>query len=209
MKLKKSNKAVNRIALGCCVLLLSGCATYQPAQTDNICKIFKESPKWYWAAQRTEKKWDVPIAVQMAVIKQESHFQAKVKPPRKKLFGFIPWFRPSSAYGYAQALDQTWDEYKTDTGSAFSKRNDFKASTDFIGWYAANARKRAGIPAEDAGALYLAYHEGVGGYQRKTYLGKPWLLAVSEKVDRCANQYATQLERCESNLPKKHWWNIG
>ena len=41
----------------------------------------------------------------MAIIKQESSFIADAKPDRRKLLGFIPWKRKSSARGYAQAID--------------------------------------------------------------------------------------------------------
>jgi hypothetical protein len=48
---------------------------------------------------------------------QESRFVADAKPPRPWLFGIIPWFRNSSAYGYPQAQDSTWDWYLREAGS--------------------------------------------------------------------------------------------
>ncbi len=194
-----------------CFMLLSftGCATYQPAQTENVCRIFKESPRWYWSTQASERQWHVPIAVQMAIMHQESRFQPKAKPPRRKLLGFIPWKRPSSAYGYTQALTGTWEEYQRNTHSNGAKRDNFKAATDFIGWYANKAQQKANISPSDARALYLAYHEGIGGYQRQTYANKQWLMNVAHKVDRRARTYDQQLNICQASLPKKHWWNIG
>ena len=47
-------------------------------------------------------KWNAPIALQLAIINQESSFKQFAKPERKKLFGIIPSSRPSSAFGYAQ-----------------------------------------------------------------------------------------------------------
>ena len=48
----------------------------------------------------------------MAFILQESSYIQGAKPERTKLLGFIPWKRKSSAFGYAQALDGTWERYK-------------------------------------------------------------------------------------------------
>src|ERR1044071_6541090 len=118
----------------------------------------------------------------MAIIHQDSKFSATARPPRTKLFSVIPWKRPTSAYGYTQALRSTWAQYKNSEGGFLSSRNDFADGVDFIGWYAYQAYIRAHIPRMDAYRLYLAYHEGVGGYQRRTYLKKPWLILVARKV---------------------------
>ena len=53
----------------------------------------------------------------------------------------------SSAYGYAQALEGTWDDYRKDTGRRGADRDDFADSSDFIGWYMHGAAgERAGDP---------------------------------------------------------------
>ncbi len=65
-----------------------------------------------------------------------------------------------------------------------------------MGWYANQANRTAGIPRYDAYRLYLAYHEGIGGYQRKTYLQKPWLIQVARKVKARSQIYQAQLNRC-------------
>jgi len=51
----------------------------------------------------------------MAIIRQESSFQADAQPPRSRILWIIPGPRPSSAYGYSQALDGTWDWYRQAT----------------------------------------------------------------------------------------------
>ncbi|MGL6030382.1 MAG: hypothetical protein ACRC0B_01385, partial [Legionella sp.] len=145
-----------------CPLLLLSCASAPPRDVNNICNIFKQYPKWYTDAKDVERRWKVPVAVQMAIIHQESKFDARARPPRKKLLRIIPWKRPSSAYGYTQALRGTWAHYKQKNGGLFSSRGDFADGVDFIGWYANQANIRAGIPRSDAYPLYLAYHEGVG-----------------------------------------------
>ncbi len=93
------------------------------------------------------------------------------------------------------------------TGHRHAKRNDFRDASDFIGWYANQAHRKAGISKYNANALYLAYHEGIGGYQRGTYKSKPWLMNVSKKVESRASLYQTQLRRCESHI-KKPWWKL-
>lgn len=188
------------------LITLTACVSKPPADIDNVCRIFKQYPRWYKDSKGVERRWNVPVAVQMAIIHQESKFNAQAKPPRTKLFAVVPWKRPSSAYGYTQALNSTWALYKRTNGSVLSSRNDFGAGVDFIGWYANDAYKRARISPSDPYALYLAYHEGVGGYQRNTYLKKPWLLKVARKVQAKAALYSMQLNQCQGQLKSNSWF---
>jgi len=182
-----------------CLFLLVGCATPRPSNVENICSIFNQYPDWYKDAKKAEKKWGIPIPVQMAIIYQESSFNATAKPPRTKLLWIIPWKRPSSAYGYSQALKDTWKDYEQQTGQ-WSRRSAFDDATDFIGWYSDQAHKKLGIRPTNTYALYLAYHEGPGGYARRSYLKKPWLIRVSRKVAYRADAYKRQLGGCEGRL---------
>lgn len=177
-------------------LLLGGCATHVPNNVNHICSIFREYPRWYHDTKKVERRWHVPVHVQMAIVHQESSFNAMAKPPRTKLLGFIPWTRPTSAYGYSQALGGTWALYQRSHGRFWASRDSFEDAVDFIGWYAHQAYIRAGIPREDPYKLYLAYHEGVGGYMKKTYLRKPWLIHVAHKVSARSAMYRAQLMRC-------------
>ena len=118
------------------MLTLSACVSSPPEKPDNICEIFQEKRSWYKAAIRSEKRWKLPPYVLMSFVFQESSYNAKAKPERDKLFGFIPWFRPSSAKGYSQALESTWKDYQDETGNRFARRDNFADSADFIGWYA-------------------------------------------------------------------------
>ena len=178
-------------------LLIAGCATLPPPnRVDNVCSIFRQYPDWYQASQRTERRWGVPVHVQMAIIHQESKFQADARPPYQFFLGIIPTGRPSSAFGYAQALDTTWDLYKQSQGHIFASRQNFKDGVDFIGWYINNAHQRTKIPKNDAYRLYLAYHEGVKGYMNRTYLRKPWLIQVAHKVSAQSAIYHAQLQQC-------------
>lgn len=175
---------------------LTSCVSSPPSDVNNICNIFKQYPRWYSETKDVQNRWLVPIPVQMAIIHQESKFNGRAKPNRTKLLWVIPWTRPSTAYGYTQALQTTWADYKKTNGGMFSTRDNFGDGVDFIGWYANIAYQRAGISRSDAYSLYLAYHEGVGGYQRKTYLSKSWLISVAQKVKARAQLYQAQLMLC-------------
>lgn len=178
-------------------LLLTGCVTTPPPRNvNNICHVFRQYPHWYHDSQNVARRWGVPVNVQMAIIHQESKFDARAQPPRTKLLWVVPWTRPTTAYGYSQALTGTWALYKQAVGRFWASRERFDDAVDFIGWYASLAHKRAGIAPHDAYSLYLAYHEGVTGYQRKTYLKKRWLISVAHKVSLRAKIYQKQLERC-------------
>ena len=104
--------------------------------------------------------------------------------------------RQSSAYGYSQALDGTWDEYRRETGKRSAKRDRIRDATDFMGWYMNKSREKNGIPLTDARNQYLAYHEGNTGYARGTYRSKTWLLRVASKVEARSQMYQTQLATC-------------
>ena len=184
---------------------LAGCATAPPKNVENICAIFAEKKGWYRAAKKSEKRWGTPIHVQMAIIRQESSFKFNARPPRRKLLGFIPWTRPSNAYGYAQVLDSTWKWYKDEAGSFFSERDDFGDAIDFVGWYTTVTQRTLGVSQWDPYNQYLAYHEGHTGWKRKTYRKKRWLIDVARKVEYRAKEWGAQLDRCEDDLDDG-WW---
>lgn len=188
-------------------LAITACAPVPPANPMNLCKIYSQYPQWYWASQKTYKKWGVPPPVQMAIIFQESSYDAYARPRRTKLLWLIPWKRPTTARGYAQATDGAWKNYIKHTGSTGANRSNFADAVDFIGWYSSVAEQRLGISRDNAYELYLAYHDGINGYSHRTYQQKQWLLQIARKVERLAHQYQAQLKLCYKSLPKKHWWN--
>lgn len=185
---------------------ICACTTSPPTKTNNLCDIFYEKDDWYEATKKSYDKWRIPIGTQMAIMHQESGFVADAKPPIRWILGFIPWFRPSSAYGYAQAVDGTWDRYVKEAGSWFSDRDDFEDAADFIGWYGDASYRKNGIPKNRPYLLYLAYHEGHRGYSRKTYKAKPWLASIAKKVANRAKRYQKQLARCQNDLENQGWF---
>ena len=181
------------------VLLAASCgggSGTAPRQLDNACSILAERPGYLKAFRATERKYGVPVHVQMATIYQESKFVSDARTPYRYAAGVIPLGRQSSAYGYSQALDGTWDEYLDETGRRVARRDKIRDATDFMGWYMLETQDRLGISVTDARNQYLAYHEGRSGYSRGSYNGKPWLVRVAGEVDQRANMYAMQLRSC-------------
>lgn len=191
------------IRLLCCLFLLlglAGCAS-QPANINNACAIFDEKGgwfnNWYRQAREVEKEFGVPVPVLMATIHKESAFRARAKPPRTKLLGFIPWTRPSDAYGYAQALDSTWQWYRQETGRPGADRDDFNDAIHFVGWYHYQSHIKNGVALNDAYNLYLNYYLGHGGYARGAARNNAWVRKAAARVQSRANAYAAQLRGCD------------
>ena len=199
-----SNRYVKILYLLIITFSLQSCMTTPPESPDNICKIFKEKKSWYKAAIQAEKRWKIPPYVLMSFVYQESSFQSDAKPEIEKILGFIPWVRPSTAVGYSQALNKTWEDYKDETGNTRANRKDFADSADFIGWYASKGYYQ-GFERTDARSLYLAYHEGYTGFKKKTYRKKQWLIKVSDRVQTRSVKYQQQYWGCAKELKKKRF----
>lgn len=161
---------------------------------------------WYEDVHNATKRWHIPEHVILAIIHQESRFRSRAKPPRNYLLGFIPWGRKSSAYGYGQVKDSTWEWYKRSTSRRWADRDDFEDVADFVAWYCHISHQKLGIREDDAYRLYLAYHEGHGGYARGSYRRKPWLIRVAKKVERRSEMYRRQIDRCRDDLEGWHLW---
>jgi hypothetical protein len=185
--------------------LLIGCSNTPPKNINNICDIFAEKDDWYDDAKDSFERWGVPIQVQMAIIHQESSFKHDAETEMEYFLWIIPIGRKSSAFGYAQVKDDTWDWYIKSTHNWGADRDDFDDAADFIGWYGKKTYDTLKVSKWDAKNQYLAYHEGHGGYKRKTYNKKPWLIKVAAKVDNNARKYSAQLKTCEDEL-NSSWW---
>jgi len=181
------------------LLLVASCgvARYSPPRNlDNACSILAQRPAFDRAFQAVKRKWGVPVHVQMAIIHQESRFKADARTPMQYFLGIIPTGRQSSAFGYSQALDGTWKEYRKSTGRLGARRDDIYDAADFIGWYLTASNRELGISLNDTRNQYLAYHEGRTGYKRRSHNSKRWLLDVSAKVRARGNTYERQLRSC-------------
>ena len=199
----------NILKLTCIIFIFFvACTTNQQINTANSCIIFEQKKNWYKSTKNSFDKWGTPIELQLAIINQESSFTQFAKPERKKIFGIIPGSRPSTAFGFAQVTNPTWDWYKTKTGNKNASRANFKDITDFIGWYVVQSEKIVGISKNDFYNQYLAYHEGQGGWKKGTHQNKKWLIEVAKNVERNANMYNIQLKDCENKLNKKGFFGI-
>ena len=190
-----------RVFLVLFFFIITGCSVYQPSNNNNLCVIFQGETDWYEAAKDSSKKWGIPIPAMMAVMHQESRYIAHAQPKRDWFLWIIPLPRKSSAFGYAQAQDPVWDEYAK-AGHRFHVRDDFSDAINFIGWYMNGSSRTLGIKKQDVYSQYLAYHEGRGGFKRKTYNKKPWLKKVASKVKKQSIRYSNQLKQCKSSLDK-------
>ena len=189
------------------VLVVSSCVTPPPKNQSNLCAVFDQYPKWYDYAASAQEKWGTPKQTLMAFVKQESSYRSHAKPPFK-WFLVIPLGRGSSAKGYAQAQNPVWSEYEKERGALFRGRTDMKDALDFIGWYNHRTNKRLGISKWDPTEMYLAYHEGHGGYRSGSYNKKPQLLKVADKVARTSDTYGAQLATCEGRLRCRQWYKF-
>ena len=154
---------------------------------------------------KAEERWGIPTPVNMAFIYQESGFKARAKPARRKFFWVLPGARPSTAFGYAQAVDGTWNDYLEQSGNWDARRDKFADAIDFVGWYNAMSRRINQIPTHDAAHLYFAYHEGNAGYARGTYREKSWLLNTGSRVQQNSERFNAQFTECQEGLDK-NWF---
>jgi len=187
------------------ILLLQACSTTPPAQPENLCEIFKEKEDWYEAALDVKNKWGVPVHVPFAIMYQESSFKSDAQPPMEYFLGFVPTGRASTAYGYSQAKTMTWNDYTRETGNSWSSRDDLDDALDFMGWFISKTHKINKVSKWDAYNQYLNYHEGWGGFRKKSYKKKKWLINVARRVDQRSRRYSAQYKRCKKELDNNGW----
>lgn len=185
------------VAVGLSVL--SACAS-APDHINDICAVFDQRDgffnNWQSAAEQSERKYGVPMAVLMATVRKESGFKGNARPPRRKLLGFIPWKRQSSAYGYSQALDGTWTQYKVESGNYGARRNKFADAIDFVGWYHSKTVAGYGVAPSDTYSLYLAYYMGWTAFGRGDWKSNGGIQKYARSTQDMANKYAMQLRQC-------------
>ena len=182
--------------------LLIGCSSI-PSNTASSCSIFNERYLWYKHTKKVEQKWGTPIYIQLAIIKMESDFDWLAKPARQKIFKVIPFKRPSSSFGYSQAVKGTWEQYKKETGNKLATRARFKDSVDFIGWYTNKTESILKVSIKDAFRQYVAYHEGWGNF--KHYKKNKKVINLAKKVEKQSYIYKKQLSECKDSLNRNKY----
>jgi len=175
---------------------------------NNACKMLKENPDWYVSLKQSEDKWKTPIHIQLGMIRQESSFQHDAQPIRENKWHEFGDNYQSSAKGYSQALNGTWDHYLKNTNSILKDRASFKDATDFIGWYNDKSNQKNKIGFNNPKALYLNYHEGWRGYKNGTYAKKDFLTKSVSNVVEWSSKYKKQLSSCELTGETDVWFQL-
>ena len=191
---------INKLLLFFLFFVITSCSSV-PKYPQNACKIFGENYLWYKSAKKSSDTYGAPIHIILAIINKESGFNRWAKPKRHKLFKIIPYKRPSSSFGYSQAVNKTWELYKTETDNPLALRTRFKDSVMFIGWYIS---KTNNISMNDAYRQYLNYYLGWGNYSKKVYKSDKNAIIYAKKVEKQSNIYKNQLKECQSSLNNKY-----
>tara|TARA_Y100000590_G_C15653462_1_gene989700 strand:- start:404 stop:1006 length:603 start_codon:yes stop_codon:yes gene_type:complete len=184
-------------------LFLVSCSSV-PKYPQNACKIFGEKYLWYKSVKKSSERYGAPIHIILAFVNKESGFNRWAKPKRTRLFKIVPYKRPSSSFGYSQAVNKTWELYKTETNNPLALRTRFKDSVMFIGWYMQKTKKINKIPLNDSYRQYLNYYLGWGNYANKVYKTDKKAVIFAKNVQKQSKIYKNQLLECEKSLNNKY-----
>ncbi len=208
-QLIRSVKAACKILAAALIFVaIAGCAEKFSRDPQDLCDYLAKRSGWFKAIETASIKWSVPQSLILAFIQHESLFDAEARPPRRKILWVIPGPRRSSAYGFAQAIDATWEAYLSATDNRRARRDNFADASDFVGWYVNTNAKTTGISRTDTYQQYLIYHEGAGGFRRGSHKSKKWLLKVAARIQEKEKRYRQQLSQCtdEQKRSRRWWW---
>ena len=155
-------------------------------------------------SKKSSETYGAPIHIILAFVNKESGFNRWARPKRTKLFKVVPYKRPSSSFGYSQAIKKTWELYKTETNSPLALRNRFKDSVMFIGWYMKKTNNINKISMTDSYRQYLNYYLGWGNYAKKVYKTDKKAIIFAKSVEKQSKIYKSQLIECQKNLNNKY-----
>ena len=176
-----------------------------PKHPSNACKIFGEKYLWYKHSKKSSEVYGAPIHIILAFVNKESGFNRWAKPKRKRIFKVIPYKRPSSSFGYSQAVKGTWEQYKNETNNPLALRSRFKDSVMFIGWHINKTNKINKIPFNDAYRQYLNYYLGWNGYAKKKYKTDKKSIIFAKSVEKKSKVYKNQLQGCQKSLNRNKY----
>ena len=186
------------------LFFLTACSSV-PKYPSNACKIFGERYLWYKHAKKSSETYGAPIHIILAFVNKESGFNRWAKPKRTKLFKIVPYKRPSSSFGYSQAVKKTWELYKSETDNPLALRTRFKDSVMFIGWYINKTNKINKISFNDSYRQYLNYYLGWGNYANEAYKTDKKAIIFAKMVQKQSKIYKNQLIECQKNLDRKKY----
>jgi|TARA_B110000438_G_scaffold111178_1_gene109065 hypothetical protein len=185
-------------------IILASCSSVQQ-HSSNACKLFGERYLWYKNVKKSSETYGAPVHIILSFVNKESGFKRFAKPKRAKLFKIIPYKRPSSSFGYSQAVNKTWELYKTETNNPLALRASFKDSVMFIGWYMAKTKKINKVSLNDPYRQYLNYYLGWGNYAKKTYKTDKKAIIFAKNVEKQSEIYKNQLRECQKALNRKRY----
>ena len=185
-------------------LFFASCSSI-PKHPANACKIFSEKYLWYKHIKQSSETYGAPVHIILAFVNKESGFNRWAKPKRTKLFKVVPYKRPSSSFGYSQAVNKTWELYKTETNSPLALRTRFKDSVMFIGWYMQKTNKINKIPLSDPYRQYLNYYLGWGSYKNEAYKTDKKAVIFAKSVEKKSKVYKNQLRECKKSLDRNKY----
>ena len=198
-------KILNRNLIYFIVFFFIASCSSVPKYPSNACKLFGERYLWYQHVKKSSETYGAPIHIILAFVNKESGFNRWAKPKRTKLFKIIPYKRPSSSFGYSQAVNKTWELYKKETNNSLALRTRFKDSVMFIGWYINKTNKINKIPHDDSYRQYLNYYLGWGNYKNKTYESDKKAIIFAKSVQKQSSIYKHQLRECQKSLDRKKY----
>ena len=175
-------------------IFITSCSSV-PKYPQNACKVFGENYLWYKSIKKSSETYGAPIHIILAFVNKESGFNRWAKPKRTKLFKVVPYKRPSSSFGYSQAVKKTWELYKNETDRPLALRTRFKDSVMFIGWYIKKTNKINKISLNDPYRQYLNYYLGWGSYAKKVYKTDKKSIILAKSVEKQSKVYKNQFQK--------------
>jgi hypothetical protein len=157
------------------------------AQTSDVCALLARNDGWAEGLKSAQEKWRVTPGTMLAVLDQESRFNANARGAG------AGGANPSRNFGFAQANLTTWNWFLRDTGKSSGSRTDFGLSADFVGWHFATMERRIGASRDNTSAHYLAYKMGEGGYKRGASTSSR---ALAARITARARNFDGQLTAC-------------
>jgi hypothetical protein len=174
------------ISATCAAIALS--APTALAQTADMCTVIARNPDWIPILQTVEQTYGVTPGAVLAVIDQESRFNASARGQGAS------GANPQRNFGYSQANLRTWNWFLRESGYEGShSRTDFAASAHFIGWHFVEHVGSINAPVSDTYRHYLVYKQGLGGYRRGASAASQRL---ARTVARRAATADSQLDGC-------------
>lgn len=167
----------------------------------DMCAYYARYPKRY----KVQKQYEGASGLSMIDVHTLLELESSVTPyavpwKKQKRFGLTVLKAQSSAYGYAQVLNATWQDYEQSYPGFWLYRSNFYDSIHFAHWYR-NAF-HSSLKASTLYEFYLLYHDGPGRYQR----GDASSLSLAKKAHARTNVQRKIWEDCKKSVEWRSNW---